>query len=1850
MKKAVHCFARFFNVTDVTLTICFLHRFYFLYRVITKNNFIMKKSLLIILLAVGAFLFGPKANAQTYCTTGLYSNGCQSQDDINSVSIGTYSQLNTGCPSGTVGYSSYISDTIYVEQTASQAISLTSNYSSGEWFAIWIDLNNDSDFSDAGEFIWGATAASTGANVPVTGSFALPTTAALGAHRMRVRVKWSGTAMTAADACTSFSYGEVHDYTVKVLVPPACPSPMAVTLTSVTATTANLSWTSAGTAFNIEYGVAGFTLGAGTQTTSTTTTKAITGLLPNTTYDFYVRNNCTVGGNGLSLWSSKLTFTTPCVAVTVFPYLDNFNGATWVPSTGFGPYPTTIDGCWNRTPVVTSYSQFGWVPATGATSGWQTGPDADKTGTGNYVYAFSDGGSFTDTARLVTPQYNIMSIANPLLTFYIHMYGASTGNLLVQASTNGSTWTTIHTISGQKQTSGTDPWIEEIVDITAYKSTTTQLRFVATKASWGGSDIAIDEISIAQAPLCPKPTAVNISNITSSSATVNFLSSGVSFPIEWGPVGFIQGTGTTVTATATGYVLSGLPSNSSIDIYIQNNCAGAGNGVSAWAGPYNIRTLCNGFAEGYSENFDGTVTNTKQACWYDFSAGGAHDVYAYTPPTWSNITPFSSPNVLYWYNAGSTNSYVVTPELLGLAGDTTQVRFRMTNNYWSGAAVPVYIGTMSDRASAATITWHDTISPAQYTWTEYTIQLNNVPAGHKFVVFGRNNSQTYAEVDIDNFHFEGIPACPPPTSANAQASSATTGIVTWTGTGTAYNIEYGPVGFTQGTGTTQSVTTNTATLSGLFANTCYDVYIQNNCGTSGLGPWYGPVSFCTPCVAVAMPYTQDFSTWPPSCFSFTKTGSWDWVHESTGGHAMAQFWNYSSGTATMVSPAITISQKAQVKFKWAHQYMTFYPDDRVILRAHVMGSPNWDTLADLTGAAFNSPNASTTTPPSLSDFISELIYLDSATYVGTTAQFEFIALTDYGPNAWIDDFKVEAVPSCPEPSQLTTSAIQGFQGTVSWTAAGGSQFAIEYGPLGFGQGSGMTDTVSTTSATLTGLTPVTCYDVYVRALCGANGTSTWAGPISFCTLVSCPVPTNLTLQSAGLSSASMSWTTGSSANWNYVNVLQGQTPGSGTKVNTTSNPLTLTGLVPGTGYSFFVRDSCGPGDVSGWTGPLNYVTPLCDTANQCDFIVNMVDSYGDGWNGFEFSVEVGGVSFYQIGSTFTTGTSATATFKACNGYPVTIKVLNAGSWPTEVSFTIVDTTGATLVTGSSFTSTSGGTTVGTFTPNCLPISCPAPTALTASGITATAANLAWTSTASNFQLSYGVAPFAPASGTKVLKTTTTHALTGLTGNTQYGYYVRAICAPGDTSFWAGPYTFSTACTSYNLPFNENLNGASWVPDNVNFSATTDLINQCWTRTPSIGTSYSWRVRSVPTGSSFTGPSSGYTGTGNYIYTESSNGTSGDQAEIISPIINLGPASNPYLRFYYHFYGAQIGSMYIEGYNGTTWTTVDTITGQFQTIETAPWQSKLVSFAAFAGNANFKFRMRAVSMGCCAGDMALDQFSMYDSTNAACPSPTNFAASGTIMCNQMVATWTPASGSIISGILWDVAGFNPTLGGNLIVNAVSPQTITGMLPGTAYDFYLIDSCSAGMSAPVFLTATTPTGPMPTIAFSANQTSTTSTNAMVTFNAGASTNYTSVSWNFGDGSPNGTNATEVHPYSQNQTYTVTLTLTNGCGSVDSTFTVTVMGIGINETSLSRTLNIFPNPTDGAFTVAFNLESSQEVSIRVLDALGRTVLAKEMGKVNGAQSVGLDLSQNASGIYMVQIVTEEGTITKRLTLRSK
>ena len=72
--------------------------------------------------------------------------------------------------------------------------------------------------------------------------------------------------------------------------------------------------------------------------------------------------------------------------------------------------------------------------------------------------------------------------------------------------------------------------------------------------------------------------------------------------------------------------------------------------------------------------------------------------------------------------------------------------------------------------------------------------------------------------------------------------------ISWTGTSQSYIIEYGPAGFTPGTGTTVVVNGTTYTVMGLTTYATYDFYIYYDCGNDGVVTNEGPafVSFCVP--------------------------------------------------------------------------------------------------------------------------------------------------------------------------------------------------------------------------------------------------------------------------------------------------------------------------------------------------------------------------------------------------------------------------------------------------------------------------------------------------------------------------------------------------------------------------------------------------------------------------------------------------------------------------------------------------------------------------------------------------------------------------------------------------------------------------------------------------------------------------------------------------------------------------------------------------------------------------------------------------------------------------------------------
>ncbi len=175
---------------------------------------------------------------------------------------------------------------------------------------------------------------------------------------------------------------------------------------------------------------------------------------------------------------------------------------------------------------------------------------------------------------------------------------------------------------------------------------------------------------------------------------------------------------------------------------------------------------------------------------------------------------------------------------------------------------------------------------------------------------------------------------------------------------------------------------------------------------------------------------------------------------------------------------------------------------------------------------------------------------------------------------------LNAVRSLTTPTQVT----------VNWAANGDeTSWQIQYGAAGFTLGSGTTVTSQTTTKTINSLLTTSGYDFYVRSNCSATETSDWAGPISVASVTGtiCSAPTSLSaVRNPTLTTqATLNWTAGGAeTSWEIQYGTTGFNIGTGTIVNTTTKPKTISGLLTSS-YDFYVRAKCSATENSSWVGP-----------------------------------------------------------------------------------------------------------------------------------------------------------------------------------------------------------------------------------------------------------------------------------------------------------------------------------------------------------------------------------------------------------------------------------------------------------------------------------------------------------------------------------------------------------------------------------------------------------------------------------------------------------------------------------------
>jgi PKD repeat protein len=142
-----------------------------------------------------------------------------------------------------------------------------------------------------------------------------------------------------------------------------------------------------------------------------------------------------------------------------------------------------------------------------------------------------------------------------------------------------------------------------------------------------------------------------------------------------------------------------------------------------------------------------------------------------------------------------------------------------------------------------------------------------------------------------------------------------------------------------------------------------------------------------------------------------------------------------------------------------------------------------------------------------------------------------------------------------------------------------------------------------------------------------------------------------------------------------------------------------------------------------------------------------------------------------------------------------------------------------------------------------------------------------------------------------------------------------------------------------------------------------------------------------------------------------------------------------------------------------------------------------------------------------------------------------------------------------------------------------------------------------------------------------------------------NATTYDWDFGDLTtstvPNGT-----HTYSTAGVFTATLRGVYGVCEKTNTVQVVVNNCsGLDESALTKSVIVYPNPANHYLNISFLDESMENVHIDIISSTGQLVFSKEI--INRKNLEGIDLNNFSEGVYLLRFSSNKKTFTKKLVI---
>jgi len=1206
---------------------------------------------------------------------------------------------------------------------------------------------------------------------------------------------------------------------------PTCLRPANVAASNITTTGADISWTASGSESEwiVEYkNIFDESWTIVSNIFSPTTT--LSGLIPNASYIVRVKALCNLSGE--SDYSFDYIFHTGCAVISSLPYNENFDtygtGTSvslpcWTkPSTNFSYYPYvyatnpySAPGCLYFNASSTR-STYGALPAIDTSIAMNSLKAKFKVRMNNVAHNFKIG---------------VMSDPSDPATFTI-----------VQAITPGITAT----------------WTEYEISFATYTGTG---RYIAFASATGASNIFfIDDLTIDYIPTCFRPIDVTLSSIVQTSANISW--TPVSGEQEWEVAYKAQSDNQWTTISNihdTTYLITGLLAGTSYKVRVKAVCGP--NSISDWTLEKTFITHCNPMVTlPYIENFDtyGTGTSIFPTCWIKNST---YNNFPHVNAT----SPNSLPGSLYFYSSSTTYNIAALPEFdSSIPMHNLQISFKLRKQ---SADYSIQVGVMTSPEDESTFEAIQTLSPASVGgWEDFTVYLLPYTGQGRFIAFKSDNSSTNG-MFLDNLVVDNFVGCVYPLALHTSALTHSSATIQWVSSNNQLGFElvYGRSGFNMDTATIHSANVSSYVINGLAPETSYDVYVRTLCSATDTTRWSDVYTFTTSCPPVTtIPYREFFDGYGTGTGTFPDC----WVKNSN-----------AATSAFNINPSDIFSAPGALYFSNTPANYSiaatpeFYDDLNTLQISFKAKMTNLNYKLEV-GVMSNPYDSSTfeliqLVEPTTIYWNEYVIPLTS--YIGNAKYIAFRTATGSNNIVYLDNVEVDYAPPCVQPINLNVTDITLHSAQLSWSPGGEELgWIVSYGERGFSPNtSGTVLNADTIPLSITGLTPGTHYDFYVKAVCGPNYESDWSLVSSFTTLcediISLPYTENFDSYGTGDLSFPTCWTRQS----NYTSEVY-------PNLSTTnfSSPASLYFYSSSSTYSYATTPK------------------FSNTIDISDLRVSFKMRKNTNLN----NIQVGVMTDPMDESTFS---------------PVDIVAPHSlNYWENmEVLFSSYTGTGKYIA----FRSDNGAANfvyiddvIVSYIPACV-----APVNLEVTSLSSTSATISWHERmyATSWNIEYGPSGFTPGNGLLAIAVDTTHAFNGLTPDTEYDVYVQSDC--GDSVSANVMLSFKTYCSADSqFPITENFDS---------YGTGVDLFPDCWHRVTTSATTSPY----ISTNLYYTSPAS------LYLYSDIQGYTFASTNEIVNTVpVNTLKATFK-LRKGTNEHSLQIG-VFDDPTDKTTFVPIDTL--------------------------------------------------------------------------------------------------------------------------------------------------------------------------------------------------------------------------------------------------------------------------------------------------------------------------------------